>query len=149
MVELVGELDHGRLGDAGRLGGRGGLGHGQGLGGHQPRLPALEVDAQVEAPGAQREDPDQDDHGRDAEPHLAAADEVERGLAPVEADEDVRGASRPASSASSSAAAAPAPPRTPPRAPRRPPRSVAPPWRPSGRRLRVAVVGLMAARPPR
>jgi len=87
--ELVGELDHGGLGHAGRLHGRGGLGHGQGGRGDQPGLTTLEVDAQVQAPCAQRHDPEQDHDGRGGEPHFATTDEVERGLAPVQADEDV------------------------------------------------------------
>ena len=114
VVELVGQLDHGRLGDPGRLRRRGGLGHGEGLRGDQPRLPALEVDALVEAAGAEGDDAEEDDEGRDAEPPLAVADEIERGLAPVEADEARCGASR-------RAPHAPAPrPRT--RSPRRTPR---------------------------
>ncbi len=47
---------------------------------------ALELDAQVQ-PAAQdeRDDAGHDDHGRDREPHPPAPDEVELGLAPVEA----------------------------------------------------------------
>src|SRR5664280_2753941 len=72
-----------------QINGRGGLGHGEGLGGDQPGLAALEIDPQVEAAGAERDDTEHDDQGRDAEPPPPVADEVERGLAPVEALEDV------------------------------------------------------------
>ena len=51
-----------------------------------PLGPALELDPEVQpAPQHDRDDPQDDDGRRDAEPDLAPADEVETGLAPVEA----------------------------------------------------------------
>ena len=53
-----------------------------------PHGAALEVDAEVEAAGDQRHQADQDHDARDREPQLAAADEVEVGLAVVEPGPD-------------------------------------------------------------
>ena len=49
---------------------------------------ALEVDAEVEAPDAERDQPGDDDDPGEEEPPPAPADEVEPGLAPVEPEQD-------------------------------------------------------------
>ena len=50
-----------------------------------PRHAALEVDAEVQAPGEQRQQADEDEHAGDGEADPALADEVEVGLAVVQA----------------------------------------------------------------
>ena len=52
-------------------------------------MPTLEIDAQVEAPYAERDHAEQDDHTGGQEPPAPSPDEIERGLSPVETDEDV------------------------------------------------------------
>ncbi len=57
------------------------------VGGHHPRAAALEVDTEVEPPGGQPPQADEDDQPGDGEPQLLATDEVDVGLAVVEAAE--------------------------------------------------------------
>src|SRR5690606_23100404 len=48
------------------------------------RVPASELDAEVERPDQEGEDRDEEDRGRDAVPDLAPANDLQVGLAPVE-----------------------------------------------------------------
>ena len=63
---------------------------------HRPRRPALEVDAEVEPAGAERDQSGHDDDPREQEPQPAATDEVEPRVAPVHAHEGARVAAAPA-----------------------------------------------------